>query len=349
MCTGYEQIIAERTDDLYAYTAKAKGEVTAISSKAITVTYADGSEVSIELGRRFGVAAGEVFPHEVTTPLKVGDKVKPGDIVSYNTHYFELDPLNPKQALWKAGVLVNVAIMESTDTLEDSSAISERCAALLETTTTKVRDMIVRFDQTIHNLVQPGAQVDYESILCTIEDPVTARNKLFDDESVDTLRLIAANTPKAKSKGIVEKVEVFYHGDIDDMSESLQEIASDSDRSRRRLARDLKTAYTSGRVDDSMRIDGKNLPFEQAVIRVYVTGQTAAGVGDKGVFGNQMKTIFGRVMSGVNETESGEPIDGIFGYTSISDRIVLSPELMATTTTLLRVMSKRVVDIYEGK
>ena len=346
--TGYEQIVADRTDDLYAYTAKGKAEVTALSAKAITLTYQDGSEVSVELGRRFGTAAGETYPHEIVTSLQLGDKVKPGDIVSYNTHYFELDPLNPKQAIWKAGVLVYTAIMESTDTLEDSSAISERCAELLETRNTKVRDLIVRFDQTIHNLVQPGAQVDFESILCTIEDPVTARNKLFDDSSIETLRLIAANTPKAKARGVVEKVEIFYHGDIDEMSPSLQDLSSDSDRNRKRLARDMKVPYTAGKVDGSMRIDGKNLPPEQAVIKIYITGEMSAGVGDKGVFGNQMKTIFGRVMSGTNETESGVPIDAIFGYTSISDRIVLSPEIMGTTTTLLKIMSQHVVDIYEG-
>lgn len=347
--TGYEQIIADRTDDLFAYTAKDEGEVTAISAKAITVTYQDGKTASIELGRRFGVGAGEVYPHEVVTPLKVGDKFAKGDIVSYNSHYFETDPLDPTKALWKAGVLVKTAIMESTDTLEDSSAISEKAAELLETQATKVRDIIVKFDQTIHALVQPGAEVDVESILCTIEDAVTARSGLFDDESIDTLRLIAANTPKAKFRGKVEKVEVFYHGDPDDMSESLAELASESDRNRKRLARDLKVTHTSGRVDGAMRIDGRNLPFEQAVIRVYITGAMPAGVGDKGVFGNQMKTIFGRVMSGVNRTESGEDIDAIFGYMSISDRIVLSPEIMGTTITLLKVFSKRVADVYRGK
>lgn len=347
--TGYEQIVAHRADDLYAYTAKGKGKVTAMSGKAVTITYEDGSSKSVELGRRFGVAAGTTYPHEVVCPLKVGDEVNEGDIVSYNSHYFQPDPLNPKQVLWKAGLLVKTAVMESVDTLEDSSAISERAAKLLETDITKVRDLIVPFDQTVHNLVQPGAEVDVESILCTIEDAVTAQNNLFDIDSLDTLRLLAANTPKAKFKGKVEKIEVFYHGELDDMSESLQELATESDRNRKRLSREMKTTYTSGQVDDSMRVDARNLPFEHVVIRVYITGPMAAGVGDKGVFANQMKTIFGRVMAGVNRTESGEDIDAIFGYQSISDRIVMSPEIIGTTNTLLKVMSKRVADVYRGK
>lgn len=347
--TGYEQVMAHRTDDLFAYTAKGKGKITELTSKAVTIAYEDGSSKSIEIGRRFGTAAGLVFPHSLKSDLKVGDTVDVGDIVAYNEHYFETDSLNPKQALWKGGALVKTAIMECVDTLEDSSAISEATAKLLETDVTQIRDIIVDFDQTIHGLVNTGEDVDIDSILCTIEDAVTAQNNLFDDESIETLRLLSANTPRAKFKGKVEKIEVFYNGDIDDLSPSLQELAAESDRNRRRLSRELKTTYTTGRVDDSMSIEGTSLAFEKAVIRVYITGPVAAGVGDKGVFANQMKTIFGRVMSGINRTESGEDIGAIFGYQSISDRIVLSPEIMGTTNTLLKIISKRVADAYRGK
>ena len=347
--TGYEQILAHRTDDLYAFTAKAEGTVTSVTAKAVTVSYSDGTSKTVELGRRYGTASGSVFPHTVKSAVTVGDVVKEGEVIAYNTHYFEPDALDPKQVVWKAGVLVATAIAESVDTLEDSSAISERTAQLLETDLTKIRDITVTFDQSIHNLVAPGSAVDVESILCTIEDAITAQNNLFDNDSRDTLRLLSANTPRAKFKGTVEKIEVFYNGDVDDMSPALQELATESDRNRKREARDLKTTYTSGRVDETMRIDGNPLLFETAVIRVYVTGPVSAGVGDKGVLGNQLKTIFGRVMAGENTTESGRPIDAIFGYKSISDRIVRSPEIAGTTNTLLRVISKRVVDVYQGK
>lgn len=69
----------------------------------------------------------------------------------------------------------------------------------------------------------------------------------------------------------------------------------------------------------------------------------------KGVFGNQLKTIVGRVMSGKNETESGVPIDAQFSYVSIANRIVLSPEIIGTTNTLLKVISKRVAGVYFGR
>ncbi len=347
--TGYESVMANRVDDLFAQTAKMKGKVTKVTEVSITIEYEDGSTVSLQLGRRYGTVASLVLPHQLETLLKEGDTVEPGDLLIYNTRYFTPDPLNTKVAAWKQGVLIKTAIAETTDTLEDSSALSERAAKLLGTQATTIRNITVNFKQSIHRLVRVGDEVDVDSILCTIEDLTTGDSSLFDDPSLDTLRLLAANTPRAKTKGRVERVEVFYNGDLDEMSDSLQELAMASDRNRKRLARDLQRNYTSGKVDESMRVEGNPLLLDNAVIRVYITEQIAAGVGDKGVFGNQMKTIFGRIMSGTNETASGVPIDAIFGYLSISNRIVRSPELMGTTNTLLKVVSKRVAAVYFEK
>lgn len=54
-------------------------------------------------------------------------------------------------------------------------------------------------------------------------------------------------------------------------------------------------------------------------------------------------------MSTSMHTESGEKIDAVFGYRSIAARIVTSSVLMGTTATLLKVISKKAVDIYRGK
>ena len=53
-------------------------------------------------------------------------------------------------------------------------------------------------------------------------------------------------------------------------------------------------------------------------------------------------------MTGVNETKSGKQIDAIFGYQSISNRIVTSAEVIGTTNTLLREITKEVIGIYRN-
>lgn len=344
--TGYGDVLPHRVNDLFAYTAKGDGVVVAVSDKAITVEYKDGTQRSVELGRRFGTVAGKIFPHHVHSDLKVGQKIKEGDVVAYNTHYFKPSALNPTQVSLKTGITVRTAILECSDTLEDSSVISEDVAKLLRTQITKPRDLVVTFDQKIHGLVTKGQKVDSEDILCTIEDAVTANTDLFDEESIDTLRLLGSPTPKAKYNGVVESIEIYYNGDKEDMSPSLRAIADAGDKERAKLQKALGRKVLTGSVDGALRVAGNPLNMDSMLIRVFITTDVGAGVGDKGVFANQMKTIFGRVMSGVNQTKSGLPLGAIFSYTSFSNRIVLSPELIGTTTTLLKVLSKKVVEAY---
>lgn len=345
--TGYEQIIAHRVSDLFALTAKKPGEVISVTETGMVVKYADGEERGIELGRRFGNASGLTIPHRVVTELKAGQKFKAGDLICYNPDFFQKDLLNPKQVVWMGGVLVPTVLMESTDTLEDSSAISQHVANQLSARMTKVKTVVVRFDQTVSRIVKPGTAVKSDDILCTIEESVTAQNAMFDDESLDTLRMLSSHTPQAKIQGTVERVEVFYHGDVEDMSESLRTLAAAGDREMSRRSRSAgKPAYT-GSVDEGFRVDGDPLPLDTVALRFYITADVSAGVGDKGVFCNQLKTVFGRIMAKPMRTESGVEVHAVFGYKSVMDRIVGSPEVMGTTASLLRVIGHKAAEIYE--
>lgn len=320
--------------------------VTDVSSEALVVKYKDGKEKHFQIGTRYGNVTGTMIPHRLTTDLKVGDKVKAGDVLLYNKGFFEPDPLDKRQVLWKAGTMVKVAIAECPQTFEDASIISNDVAKLLATEMTYVRTIIMRFDQKISNLVKVGTEVDLESILCTIEDSITADNDLFSEDNIDTLKMLATATPKAKHKGIVERIEALYHGDVEDMSDTVRVVAEQSDKARKRLAKSLGKEALTGRVTGSMRVEKDPLDLDTIAIKVYITGTLEAGVGDKGVLGNQMKTIFSDVLVGENKTESGEDIGMIFSYLSIANRIVTSPEIIGTMNTLLKVMSKQVADFY---
>lgn len=328
--------------------AKAEGTITKVTPTLIEVTDKDGKVRAVGLGRRYGNVAGLTIPHELVTHRKVGEKVKPGDALAYNKHFFEPDALDKNQVLWKQGVWLNTVLMEIPETLEDSSAISERAAMLLETDMTEVRDVVVRFDQTVHEVLRPGVEVGVDSILCTIEEPITATGNLFGDESLDSLRHLAMDSSKAKVAGRLEKVEVFYNGDLDDLSPSLHELAVESDMARKRRARELNEPYTSGNTA-SMRLGGTPLLNDQAVIRFSITLPVSMGIGDKAVFANQMKTIIGRVLSGRHETEDGQVIDAIFSGHSIDSRIVRSPQLIATTVRLCQHFGQQAVAAYDGK
>jgi len=347
--TGYERVLAHRTDDLFAKTARMEGVVEAMTEEAITIRYKDGTTVSYELGRRFGNWAGHIVPHDLKSPLKQGAKVKRGDVVLYNTNYFTPDTLDKNQVIYKPGVLARTVLWESADTYEDSSAISEALSAKLTTLDTHVRNIKVNFNQEVRNLLKVGDAVDPESILCTIHGETSASSDLYDDESLNTLSILSSNTPRAKMTGRIEKIEVIYAGEIPDMSDSLQTLAEKSDNQLRKLQKQLGRKAVEGRVDAGHRVDGHPLDIDTAVIRVYITGDVSMGVGDKAVYANQMKSVIARVMTGENTTEDGKPLDAIFGYQSLANRIVQSAELIGTTSTLAVAIGELAVKAYFGE
>lgn len=344
--TGYEQVVAHRTGDLFATAAKANGKVISVSDTGAVVEYDNGEKKGIEIGRRYGKVGDLSIPHEIVTSLKEGQKFKEGDILAYNTGFFEQDLLNPSNIVWKSSIIVKTALLESPETFEDSSSISLRVSEKLKMRATKVKNVVVSFNQNVHKIVKPGTAVESEDILCIIEDEITANTELFDEESLDTLKVLGAQTPQAKVKGVVERIEVYYHGDKEDMSESLRTLATASDRELAKRQRSVGKEAFTGSVNDNFRIEGDPIGLDTACIRFYITSDVPAGLGDKGVFGNQMKTVFGNIMTEEIVTESGVVVDAFFGANSIFNRIVNSPFIIGTTTTLLDVIGKKAVEIY---
>ena len=347
--TGYERVLAHRTDDMYAKVAEDDGVVDELTDTVLTVRYKDGRVVNHEIGRRFGKWSGHVMPHDIKPGVKKGQKVKKGTVLVFNTHYFTPDTLDPTQVITRSGVLSRVAFMEIMDTLDDSSAIAAHFAEKLTTLDTHVRSLKLSYDQELRNLIKVGERVEPESILCTIHSESSGNAEIFDDAALSTLSTISANTPRAKMTGVVEKIEVLYTGELEDMSASIRNLADRSDSEMRKHMKQMGKKGVVGRVDVGYRVDGHPLDENTAVVRVYITGPVGMGVGDKGVFASQMKTVVGSVLTGVCETEDGEPLDAIFGYYGLQKRIVLSADIMGTANTVLKRVGELAVSAYKGQ
>ena len=344
--TGYDQVIAHRSYDLFAMTAPKPGKVLSVNKKGIIVEYEDGVKQGYELGRRFGNAAGLTIPHEIATTLKPNDAFDKGEPICYNTGFFEIDFFDPKRIVLKNAFNVRTVLWESLQTLEDASSITEKTASKLVTSITKIKTVLLSFDQTVTNLVKVGDRVEYDTVLCYIQDEVTAGSKLFTDETIDTLKMLGAQSPRAHVKGVVEGIEVYYHGDKEDMSESILNLANESDKRLRYNSNSQGKKFYSGSVDAGYRTDGTPLGLDCVAIRIYITTQVPAGVGDKGVFVNQMKTVFSQTIKDPYKTEDGKEIDAVFGAKSIDDRIVNSAVIIGAANAALDMITDKAVGLY---
>lgn len=344
--TGMERMIAHKASRLYAYAAEEDGFIADVGSKYVVAEYKD-RKVGVEIGLIFGAASGTTYTHSVVTDLSKGQAFKKGDILCWNTNYFERDFMEPTQVSWKAGVLVRAALMEVPYTYEDSSMISKATAEKLGTQVAKPVDIIVDFTQEVRNMLSVGDEVEYETILCTLENPVTAM--LDDDGSFDSLRVFSNDNPKAKANGRIAKIEVMYRGDIEEMSESLAVIANRSDRERSKLNKQLgrKGESDTGEVIAPIRVGGASLEKGQAVVRVYVIVPMPTVPADKGVFGAQMKSTFGYIYEDPITTASGKVVDSVFSNKSIANRMVNSPYIMGVVNTYLYTITRNAVSYWK--
>lgn len=346
LSTGYDQVIAHRVDDIFASAAAQDGEVVEKSDDHIVIQYADGSFENLDLTTQYGISNGAVYPQHQATTFNLGDKVVKGDIVKYNSGFFKPSRFHPRQVMWKAGVIAKTALMEASYTLEDSSAIDDWLSEQLTAEVTKVKTVVVRSDQQVYNLVKVGDTTDIQSILCTIVDAVAADSGLFSEDDLASLALMGNHTPRAGAVGKVTKMEVFYHGDPDDMSDSLIGIVQAGDRERRKKSKRLAKTNITGQVDQSLRIDGNGLDLDHVAIKIYITYKEGMGVGDKAVFCNQMKTVIGHRLAGINETEDGTELNAIFGAKSVIDRIVLSALILGMTISTLTALGEKAAEMW---
>lgn len=343
--TGYESILAERTTSMFCTTAQQEGKVIALEDDLISVEYKDGTVKHVELGMRYGNSEGSVYSHVIVTDLKLGDKVKVGDPIGYNESFFVPTAHDGKQLSWRSGVLAYCAFVESNDVFEDSNSMSESFAREFDSEVVKVKDITIPFDSAVHNLVKVGDKVQYDDILCSIEQKI-GEDTLFNEGTSDLLKDLSKSSPKAGVYGTITNIEVFYRGEKSEMDDSLKKLADSMDRRVKSKSQRTGGKITSAQVDGSLRIDGKPLQPNHCNIRVYVNSIDETGTADKFVVANQLKTTIARKHANSTTTEDGIPVDMFFGVLSVSNRIVDSSERIGIVSTINVGASKEFARIY---
>lgn len=346
--TSYEEMIAQSTDDVFAKAAEMNGKVISITESGIIVEYEDGTQQGVELGTVYGNSGGMTFPHSIVTTLKVGDVFEAGQIIAYNEGWFTQEYFDPKAVSLKPGVPAYVALVEHNGTLADSSLISKNLSEALTTTLSTPRDVVIDFEFGISNLVKEGQVVQADTPLCLIEEPGTYKPTTEISEStMDLLAMMSNGAPAAQSKGVVERIEVFYNGDLEDMSESLRALVKQYDGKRAKRRKAVAKSVITGEVDEGYRVNGTPLQFEQVALKIYINKELPSEFADKAVFALQLKSTHGGVLPKPIKTLGGREIDALFSAQAYADRIVMSGEKMGFHNAFLDALGEQAVELYE--
>ena len=278
--TGYEYIVGQRTGDMFCYAAKQDGKVISKTPDGILVEYKDGTKKGVALGRQYGKAEGSTYPHDIVSHLEVGNTFKKGKVITYNTGFFEQDFIDPTAVVMKNSMNSKVVLYESSQTHEDSCAISAKLSAKATMSSTKVKSFTIDFKQNLLNVVKPGQKLSPKDILMIIEDEITAGSDAFDEESLAVLASLSKSAPKAGYLGVLDHIEVFYHGSPDDMSSTLKALTDRSDRKKSTQSKAVGKPAITGSVNSDYRVAGTPMALNKAEVRFYITVQTGTSAGD---------------------------------------------------------------------
>lgn len=344
--TSYDTIIAYRASELYSSFAKQDGVIKSIKPEGIVVEYADGSEGKFSLGYEVGKGAGEIHRHVKITDMVEGQKFTKGEVLAWDSGFFDRDPIDRKRVVWKSGGLARIALIEDQFTFEDSIGISKKFAQSSTTPYVKLNDFKLNADQSIKLHVKVGDNVEYDQILCDIQDPVTSSFDTPDDELFDGLDRLGIKQIHAKQPGKIVRIDVVYNGDIETWSESAKAFVKKFDGVRGKEAQYKQDESKTGNVLGNTNYGKSKVYPGTAVVYIYIDNKIDTTTADKFVVGNQMKGTVGFIYEYPIYTVDGREVDITFSLKSLLNRMVLSLRDKLVANEINNVYTSRMISKY---
>jgi hypothetical protein len=346
--TGYDSVMAHRTSELYSKVAKEEGKVTAVEDDQLVVTYKDGSVDRYPLGLVIGEASGEYHRHTRVTDLKVGDKFRKGDVIGWDNEWFARDPFNPGQAVLKTGRMVRIAMVEDQDTFEDSIAVSRD---IVEESVTPFLNP-VRFTmlatQAIGMRAKVGDEIDYDAILCEIEDGDVLSDGPDSADFSNEINRLGIRQIRSRNHGKIIHIDVKYNSPQEEMSETVKKLVKENDKKRKRFMETEGKEPVTGAVNTNLNVAKPVIPPGLVLITIYVETLDVSTMADKYVLGNQMKCTTGYVMPKPIYTLDGKRVDVKTSFKGMLNRMVNSLRDEAASNEVVSEFSKLAVKVYRG-
>ena len=353
--TGYERVIAHRVSDNFASVAEQDGKVTKIdtTAKLMEVTYDDGTKTVFKIGDNYELAESIVIQNNLVPNVKLGDKFKKGDVLTYNKGYFNRDHFTG-QVDMTTGVMANLCLIETDSTLEDATEISERLAEKLAINPVNERVVTLSAKSQVFKMVGKGEHVKVtDPLIIFDESGIDADNGLTTDEdAMSILGDISRSSPSAKFSGEIVNIVAYYGGEISAMNPTLASIVKEAivqPNAAAKLASGSKREnefIQSSVIPAGCKFKGIEFDEDTVMLIFYIKERIIHGVGDKLVLCNQLKSTTSGIFPKPVTTESGVEIDVMYSQKGVNSRKVMSPFPAGIISRIVEKLEKDVIDEY---
>lgn len=358
---GADAVLPYVVSDLFCKKAIKAGKVTELEpDKYMVVTYDDGENEYIDLSPRIEKNSdGGFFVHvRMTTDLKVGQRVKENQILSYDPDSFTKGAGETDKLVYDVGKLAKVAIINSDDNFEDSAMVTSKLADDLSTDIIVKEERILDANTNIYNWVKVGTEVQQEDILYETqtaydeEDVNQLLKSLAGDE--ETISKLGRRPVKSPVTGQVVGIKVYRTCELEDMSENLRKFFKENEASSKAV---LKKLYSLGIIDPTITGSATKLePIGKlkncdncVLIEYYLEYHDIMSLGDKLSYWSANKgTVHNIVPSDLapyTDFRPHEEISAFTGISSINKRQIASNVIIGSLNKLVIELGRSIRDI----
>ena len=365
--TGFEKTVLSRIGDDFGYKAKKSGVVAGVDevNKFIVIKYDDGTSDRIDYGDRFVRNSDFFLPNNLSANVKAGDRVKKGDIVTYNKDFFKK---HMGQLAFTQGTMSRVVVLEGEMTEEDSSCISKSLSEKLAHSVIKRKQIVLGARSNLVKTVKVNDFVRYGDPLVLYEDQkdIEADMSLLEllgtaDDTV--LNKLTRHKGEANYTGHITDMKVYWTCDPQELSESLRIFV---EQYKKELEKQIKFEEKATGIPSAKRkelevsvptgsgnsINGSMMPKDGGVlIEYYIKHDANKRGGDKITVNSSLKSVVTQVVDDEIMAKrvtdyKFKDIDVVFSLISIDNRMVTSIWHTGYLQKLIAEYPKRLADEF---
>lgn len=366
---GADQAMAYIASDTFTFKAKGNGKV---------VEIVDNDHMIIEYDAPVYVGDGTSYQREyislkdevmknsdggfyvtlkLDTDMKVNQKFQQGEIVAYNKASFSNRNGETDNLAYNLGVLAKVAILNTDEGFEDSTAISSWLSDAMTTDVVVEKDKDISKNANVYTIAEVGQAVNEG-------DPLLIFQNAFDEKDANSLLSAITDEDfvsdlgrvklKSKYTGYIQDIRIYRTCEIEDMSESLQKIV----KAYEDRIHALKKMYEDNKIPGANLLPPahkipptgimKNNPDGVKIV-FYLKYNDKLSVGDKLVAQSAnkgvVKNIFPQELTPFSEYRPQESIHALFAARSFNARMVTSVWSSGAINKVLIELDRQVKEI----
>ena len=355
--TGAQEAMPYLNSDMFAYKAKANGTVTQITDEYMIIEHADKTTEFINLSEQTmkNSDGGFYIILQLVTDLKVGQKVKTGEVVAWDKKSFNKS-VGLNQLSYAIGALAKVAIISTEDGYEDSGVCSEWLSETMASDIVVMKQVVLPAQTNILSIVKKGQAIRegeplliFQNVFDEDDANLLIKNLNLDDGDITT---IGRNIIKSKVTGTIADIKIYRTCELSQMSDSMKKIVSARENQIKKVKSIADAAQNEVHFDSTEKLQaiGKMKNAEESVlIEIYMRYTDKLSIGDK-LSSNANKTILMKIYKDdeapYTDFRPTEIIDDITSAASTDGRIITSIFKMGGLNKLLIELQRKCCEIY---